>query len=589
MARLIISSPDGKNGILELTKPVITVGRGNANDLVLNDSSVSRFHAVIKLKENSIFVADRGSTNGIILNEKRIKQETELKGGDTALVGRYSLRLEDLDEKGIQVRRGQWPSTLNQIIQGRSDRATLARNAEISSSALTDLAGRVKKLERENYLLTVLYEAGKALNSKLALEHICEQVISLACLIEGVERGFVMLFDESGEVVRQSDVRYRDSENAGSRPSTPAHAAPARPAIPDRAKAARSGSPGAGGPGPEIILSKSVLELIRAEKQPILIEDANADERFSGSESLKISGLRSAMCAPLLGKDRLFGILYVDNLEKASAFTQEELNVFALVAAQAGAAIDNTVAHEKIAQQSLQRSALERFLSPEVAEMVVANPDIRLGGVNQEVTVMFADIRGFTPMSENLEPSRVVEILNEYFTRVTDVIFDNGGTLDKYIGDAVMAVFGAPISKGKDAANAVNSAIQIQRLLIELNRDAAARKWPELRVGIGINTGNAIAGNIGSPRRLDYTVVGDVVNTAQRLMANATGAQILISESTAKKLGKSFDMERLPELKVKGRSEAVPVFSVAWTETPPATTKKRRPARGATLSRKVST
>jgi adenylate cyclase len=561
MARLIISSPDGKNGILELTKPVTTIGRGNANDLVLNDSSVSRFHAVIKLKENSIFVADRGSTNGILLNDKRISKETELKDGDTAMVGSYRLRLENVDDKGIQVRRGQWPSTLNNIIRGRSESATLARSAGISSSALTDLAGRIKKLERENYLLTVLYEAGKALNSKLALEHICDQVVSLACLIEGVERGFVMLFDESGEVVRQSEVRYRDPQGAESRP--------------------------------QIILSKSVLEMIRSERQPILIEDVSQDERFSGSESMKISGLRSAMCAPLQGKERLFGILYVDNLEKASAFTQEELNVFALVAAQAGAAIDNTAAHEKIAQQSLQRSALERFLSPEVAEMVVANPDIRLGGTNQEVTVLFADIRDFTQMSENLEPSRVVEILNEYFTRVTDVIFDNGGTLDKYMGDAVMAVFGAPISKGKDAANAVNSAIQIQRLLIELNRDAAARKWPELRVGIGINTGNAIAGNIGSPRRLDYTVVGDAVNTAQRLMANAMGGQILIAESTASKLSRSFDLERLPEMKVKGRSEAVPVFSVGWKDKPAtkviSKTKKRRPTRGARQSRKVST
>ncbi|HKV92467.1 MAG TPA: adenylate/guanylate cyclase domain-containing protein [Candidatus Angelobacter sp.] len=562
MARLIISSPDGKNGILELSKPVTTVGRGNANDLVLNDSSVSRFHAVIKLKEDSIFVADRGSTNGIVLNNKKISQETEFKDGDTALVGSYKLRLENVDDQGIQVRKGQWPSTLNNIIRGRSDRATLARSAGISSSALTDLAGRIKKLERENYLLTVLYEAGKAFNSKLALEHICEQVVSLACLIEGVERGFVMLFDESGEVASQSEVRYRDQQAAETRP--------------------------------QIILSKSVLEMIRSERQPILIEDVSQDERFSGSESMRISGLRSAMCAPLQGKERLFGILYVDNLEKASAFTQEELNVFALVAAQAGAAIDNATAHKKIAQQSLQRSALERFLSPEVAEMVVANPDIRLGGVNQEVTVLFADIRDFTPMSENLEPSRVVEILNEYFTRVTDVIFDNGGTLDKYIGDAVMAVFGAPISKGKDAANAVNSAIQIQRLLIELNRDAAARKWPELRVGIGINTGNAVAGNIGSPRRLDYTVVGDVVNTAQRLMANATGGQILVAESTASKLGRSFDLERLPEMKVKGRSEAVPVFSVGWEPEPPTatiskTTKKRRSKRSARQPRKVST
>jgi adenylate cyclase len=563
MARLIISSPDGKNGILELNKPLITVGRGNANDLVLNDASVSRFHAVIKLRDNSIFVADRGSTNGIVLNDQKISKETELKNGDVALVGLYRLRLENVDDKGLQVRRGEWPSTLNNIMRDGPQQPALPRSSDTHSNELTDLAGRVKKLERENYLLTVLYEAGKALSSKLALEHICEQVISLACLIEGVERGFVMLFDERGEVARQTEVRYRDPASAESRP--------------------------------QIILSTRVLELIRKERQPILIDDVSADERFSGSESLKISGLRSAMCAPLVGKNQLFGVLYVDNLEKASAFTQDELNVFALVAAQAGSAVDNAMAHEKIAQQSLQRSALERFLSPEVVEMVVANPDIRLGGVNQEVTVMFADIRGFTTMSENMEPGRVVEILNEYFTRVTDVIFDNGGTLDKYIGDAVMAVFGAPISKGNDAAAAVNSAMQIQRLLIELNRDAAAREWPELRVGIGINTGNAIAGNIGSPRRLDYTVVGDAVNTAQRLMTNAAGGQILISESTARKLGKTgktIDLERLPELKVKGRSEAVPVFRVNWVEQSAETVvlpKKKRPARSASRSRRVST
>lgn len=559
MARLIISSPDGKNGILELNKPVITVGRGNANDLVLNDSSVSRFHAVIKLRDNSIFVADRGSTNGIVLNDVKINKETELKDGDVALVGLYRLRLENVDEKGIQVRRGEWPSTLNNIMRDRAQTA-LPRTSDTPSGGLTDLATRVKKLERENYLLTVLYEAGKALNAKLELEDICEQVISLACLIEGVERGFVMLFDERGEVVRRSEVRYRDPASSEKRP--------------------------------QIILSQSVLELIRKERQPILIEDVSADERFSGSESLKISGLRSAMCAPLVGKEQLFGVLYVDNLERPAAFTQDELNVFALVAAQAGAAVDNAMAHEKIAQQSLQRSALERFLSPEVVEMVVANPDIRLGGVNQEVTVLFADIRGFTTMSEEMEPGRVVEILNEYFTRVTDVIFDNGGTLDKYIGDAVMAVFGAPISKGNDAAAAVNSAIQIQRLLVELNRDAAAREWPELRVGIGINTGNAIAGNIGSPRRLDYTVVGDTVNTAQRLMTNAAGGHILIAESTARKIGKTFDLERLPELKVKGRSEAVPVFRVNWVEESDATValpKKRRLSRGAAKPRKVST
>ena len=562
MARLIISSPDGKKGILELGKPVVTIGRGNANDLVLNDASVSRLHAVIKQHDNRVFIADRGSTNGVFLKGVKIERESELQSGDVILLGRYQLQLENIDERGIQVRRAEWPSTFNQIIRRRVEAGTLPPGVQVSDTAVADLAQRVKKLERENYLLTVLYEAGKALNGKLSVEDISEQLVGLASMIEGVERGFVMLFDESGNVLRQSEVLYRHPVSSLKQP--------------------------------QIILSQSVLDLIRKEQQPILIDDVSADARFSGSESLILSGLRSAMCAPLLGTSRMFGVLYVDNMEKASAFTQEELNVFALLAAQAGAAIDNAMAHEKIARNSVQRAALERFLSPEVAEMVAANPEARLGGVNQMVTVMFADIRGFTAMSELMEPGRVVEILNEYFTRVSDVILDCGGMIDKYIGDAVMAVFGAPISKGHDAQNAVTAAIQIQRLLIELNRDAALRHWPELRVGMGINTGIVTAGNIGSPRRLDYTVVGDTVNTASRLMASAAGQQILISHATAVELDGKFDLEELPTLCLKGRIEPVHLFSVSWEEGPRSKTKKKRLSGGAlgpkrTGSRKVST
>ena len=512
---------------------MITIGRGNANDLVLNHPSISRFHAVVKLNDNTVVIADRGSTNGVVLNGERIGAEAELKNGDVAILGLYQLRLESMDEKGIQVRKAEIPSTIDHIIHGDAERIITPEKVKDTDDAVADLVQRLKKLERENYLLTVLYDAGQALNAKLSVEDISEQVISLAFRIEGVERGFVMLFDESGRILRQSEFRYRNPGNAANHP---------------------------------VILSSSVMEVIYKEQRPILIDDVSADERFSGSESMRISGLRSAMCAPLQGKERLFGILYVDNLEKASAFTQEELNVFALVAAQAGAAIDNATAHKKIAQQSLQRSALERFLSPEVAEMVVANPDIRLGGVNQEVTVLFADIRDFTPMSENLEPSRVVEILNEYFTRVTDVIFDYRGTLDKYIGDAVMAVFGAPISRGDDAAHCVEAAIHIQKLLVEMNRDAGARRWPELKVGIGINTGIVTAGNIGSLRRIDYTVIGDTVNIASRLASNAAGGQILISDSTAEELGGKFNLEALPPLTVKGRSTPLELFNVLWKE-----------------------
>lgn len=549
MARLLISSPDGKKGILELTRPVTTVGRGNANDLVLNDSSVSRFHAVIKLQDDAIIVADRGSTNGVQVNGEHISDDTQLRNGDLLQIGQYELRLESMEDGSLQVRRAEWPSTLNEIMRGRTGQVGLVRSAEPAGAAMADLASRVKKLERENYLLTVLYEAGKALQAKLSIEDISQQVISLASLIEGVERGFVMLFDESGEVMRQSEVLYRNPESAAN--------------------------------APRVILSNSVLETLRKERQPILIDNLSSDERFSGSESLIISGLRSAMCAPLLATNRLLGLLYVDNMERPSAFTQEELNVFALVAAQAAAAVDNALSHEKIARQAQQRLALERFLSPEVAEMAAANPDVRLGGTKQKVTVMFADIRGFTTMSEGMDPDRIVDLLNEYFTRVTDVIFDHEGMIDKYIGDSVMAVFGAPMSKGNDAANAVNAAIQVQRLILEMNRDASARRWPELRVGIGINTGIVTAGNIGSPRRLDYTVVGDTVNIAARLMSSAEGGQILISGSTAAELPAGSGVRKLRARRVRGRSEPVITFSVQWEEPGPAPQKKRRSSRSA--------
>jgi adenylate cyclase len=537
MSRLIINSPDGRRGMLELSKAVVTIGRGTANDLVLNDTSVSRFHAVIKRLEDGRFaIADRGSTNGVIVNGKRITVEAPLAHGDRAKVGVYTLILEQVSEHSIVVKRPEIPSTLGHMLKNAApDLSIRGQGTSASqSSSPSDMLKAIVKLEKENYLLRVLYDAGRALSLKLSVDSVASQVMDFTFRVEAVERGFIMLFDERGQSTQTTEVKYRKPESR------------------DAAEQ-------------QIILSQTVIDRIKAEQQPILITDFSEDERFSASESLKISGLRSAMVAPLIGNKRLLGLLYVDNMQRKAAFTEEELNVFAVIAAQAATAIDNARAHDELARSAIQRSALERFLAPEVVEMVVNNPQgVRLGGVNQQVSVMFADIRGFTPLSERMAPEKIVEILNEYFTRVTDVIFDNGGTLDKYIGDAVMAVFGAPISKGNDALNAVKAAAELQRLVLEMNRDAKARDWPELQVGIGINTGVVTAGNIGSPRRIDYTVIGDNVNTASRLMSKAEGFQIIVSESTAKEIGQSFGLTKLEPLTVKGKSEPLPAYSVEW-------------------------
>jgi class 3 adenylate cyclase len=169
-------------------------------------------------------------------------------------------------------------------------------------------------------------------------------------------------------------------------------------------------------------------------------------------------------------------------------------------------------------------------------------------------------------MSETMAPEKVVEILNEYFSGVTQAIFDYGGTLDKYIGDAVMAIFGAPISKGNDAQRAVEAGVAIQKLVADMNRDAAQRGRPEIGVGVGINTGVVTAGNIGSPQRLDYTVIGDEVNLASRLCGKAEAGQVLITESTFRDVRKHFNLTPLPPVMVKGKSLPINIFNVQLEE-----------------------
>jgi adenylate cyclase len=521
MARLIISSPDGKRGVLEITRPVVTIGRGGANDLVLEDSSVSRLHAVVKQRQDgSVVIADRGSTNGVQINGAAIDGETTIHSGDVAAIGAFEIQFESVDDVAFDVHSAQMPAALAELLA-----APAAAPEEL------------EKLQRENYLLRLLYDAGTVLHAKASQEEISEELVNLAFRIEGVERGYCMLMNERGQVISQSEVRFRRQRQLP------------RPA---------------GSSAPRINLSRAIFERIRAERVPLLINDLRSDERFQASESALHAGVRSAMCAPLLAQNRLFGMVYVDNLDKSDAFTQEELNIFALLASQAALAMASIAGQQKLARHAAHRAALERFLAPELVEMIASNPNLSLGGVNQKVSVLFADIRGFTTISETLPPDQVVEILNAYFTRIADVIFDHSGTLDKFLGDGVMAVFGAPISKGNDAANAVRAAIEIQRLVAEMARDAAARSWPEIHVGIGINTGLATAGNIGSPKRLDYTVVGDTVNVAARLMAAATGGQILISDSTAKELDSTFKLGGRKPVLLKGKSKLVPVASVRW-------------------------
>jgi adenylate cyclase len=535
MARFVITDPSAQTQIFEITSPTISVGRADSNDLVLRHPSVSRHHVRITVLPGDItLLNDLGSMNGTFVNNVQI-QEHRLKDQDRVAVGMYELKYEMTRAGDLHIEASSGTATDVHGLVGAEDIGTALRLAPPTAPITpVPIQERVKALEKENNLLKLLLAVGKTLSSALMPDEIMHRVMELVFQMDHVERGFVMLRDDK-KGFKPAVLLYKD-------------------------EARRAEARG-------VVLSTTVTERLMNDRVPLLIYDVGTDERFSTSQSLRISGIRSAMCAPLIYKDNVFGFFYVDCLSKPYAFSQEELGIFSVIAAEVAISFDNVRSHEELARRVVERQALERFLSANIVEKILANPnEIHLGGENQVVTILFSDIRGFTRMSERMEPHAVVELLNEYFSEMTDLIFESGGTLDKYLGDGIMAVYGAPLPKPDDPLRATQTAMEMQRALATLNRDWERRGQQALRMGVGVNTGPVTAGNIGSAKRMDYTVIGDAVNLASRLCSNAAGGQILVSDTTYMLLNSRIPARRLEPIRVKGKETPVELYEVFWQD-----------------------
>ncbi|MDH4224137.1 MAG: HAMP domain-containing protein, partial [Deltaproteobacteria bacterium] len=212
-------------------------------------------------------------------------------------------------------------------------------------------------------------------------------------------------------------------------------------------------------------------------------------------------------------------------------------------------------------KKALMEKSFGSYVSPEILEMILDNPENPwVKGTRNQASVVFTDVRGFTAFSEVTEPEVVVESLNEYFSIGTDVVLEYNGYIDKFIGDAILAVFGVPVSQEDHAMRAVKASFEMQERLM----DAAKKKGIELlaKIGIGINSGVVVAGNIGSTKKMEYTVIGDTVNTASRLNGLAGNGEVVISKDTLDRLGGKVKVEALPPAKVKGKTELIEVFKV---------------------------
>ena len=524
------------------------LGRGSDNQVVLPDFSVSRKHATLTQEEGSWYVSDLQSTNGVQVNGVSV-QRAPLHDGDLLKVGIFEFMVEG---------RRLLPETqalLSQVEDPSSSisSATIVRRLEdfsadygLDGTAATPVAksetDQHRKALDEGYsdtIFSILTRLARMLIQTNSADEVLEKVFAIAFEALRVDRGFILLRNETtGELDCELS---RVGEDVELRPEG------------------------------EVPVSRTMLEEVMRERVALLTYDAQADQRLVTGESIRIHQIRAAMCVPLWSGQNIIGVMQVDSPFHAGSFTEGDLDLFAALANYAAVAVERIRYAEKVEYERHVRSQLERYHSPAVIDLVLTQ-DESTGESSTRVlqpavvSVLFADVVGFTPLTEKLPVEAIAEMLEGFFTHSVEAIFDQGGTLDKFIGDCVMAFFGAPVVQEDHALRAVQAAIELQRGIERWNNERVARGGDPVLSRIGINSGPVVVGDVGSNRRVDYTVLGNTVNVASRLESAASSSEIYIGSDTFDLLGGEVETVPLGDLQLKGLEKKISAHQVVWRQ-----------------------
>jgi adenylate cyclase len=522
MAKLILTSGEQRQEF-ELA-PINTIGRHPDNSIQILDRIISKEHAqILRGADGNYLLRDLGSLNGTYVSGSRVS-EVVLKHGDELVLGSTHLMFVEQTETEESLNRVTIaPSSLESIVRHKVDVASSSREF-LPEKQLFD----VEHLRRDYEKLRIAHELGRAIVGVLDLEQLLPRILDKAFDLLPADRGVILLYDQEGKLTPRY-VKHRTGREDD-----------------------------------QIVISKSIIAEVEQQKKAVLSSDATMDSRFSGAHSIIMQGIRSTMCVPLLHGDELLGIMHMDSQIATNAFTEKDLQIFTGIAAQAAVAIQNARLVKKIEDETKTRAQFQRLLSPNLVEQLVAGKlHLEKGGELREVTILISDIRGFTSMSEKKEPAEIVQMLNEYFELMVDILFRAQGTLDKYVGDEIMALFGAPVDMPDAPVHAVRCAVDMQKALREFNRTRIAEGLDPIKIGIGINTGRVITGAIGSSRTLQYTAIGDAVNTASRLCSIAKPGEIILSESTMRRVADHVDATAMAPVRLKGKEQEQQVYNVA--------------------------
>jgi adenylate cyclase len=498
--------------ILYLTKDTLTAGKLPENDLLLDDKTISRRHCRFEKTKSGYKLVDLNSTNGSYVNGQRIN-EKELQEGDNIALGRTILKFlavspkenfYDVDDQKISV--------------------VIPLSEDLKVKTKPDLE------KGELNFLTALTELGKKLIASSSLEDSFEKIGGLIFEHINLKRLFIFSYDE-----KQEDLHLIHSQSQkGKRVD-------------------------------KVNISKTIAMKSIKEKVAILSSNTRDDARFDGAESIILYGITSAMSIPIWTKNSIYGLIYADTTHFEEMFSERDLEIMSIIANFTGLSIEGINSLNKLNREKKIRSRLERYLSPSIVSKIMESQDDIsnefLDYKESEASVLFVDIVGFTPKAENMKPVETGIFLNNFFTEMTEIIFRYRGTLDKYLGDGIMAVFGVPFPIENHSELSILTALDMLKKLEELN--AGSSESQKIKIRIGINSGKLIAGDFGSPKRFDYTVLGNTVNIASRLESSVAGPdEIVVTEAVYQKTKNIFDFENFGEKKLTGIKKPVKTFKV---------------------------
>ncbi len=540
MAILIILKGSQKGQRFKLTKVVNHIGRSIKNDVCLpNIPNISRNHCLIRKTAYGYEIEDLGSRNGTYVNGFPVKKSL-LKDGDEITIGSVVLLFRDSSEEQAEIQAEssqEGPTTLTEDIDTETVDKLIKNYRETQDVDVFEgtvghdsiNAADLSAIERNAKKLKLIYDVGKELISIKPLNEFLEIVMDQVFEVVQPERGFIMLLDDkTGElkpmITRHVGGKFKEGEH-------------------------------------QLQMSRTIARKVISDKVAILTMNAQRDDRFSDGKSIQMMGLRSVMCVPLIVKEKVLGLINVDTRLADRAFSSDELALLQALANYAAIGIEQARLNEKIRHEIEARSRLQRYHSPAVLDRILKQDETTEPAQTRRITVLFADIVGFTSMTEKMESRQVAEILNEYYTEMTECIFKYHGTLDKFIGDSVMALFGAPIAIKNSEERAIKCGLLMQNRLERLNKEKPADR--QLLMRVGINTGSAVVGDFGSPKRMEYTALGNTVNTAHRIEHTiAQPGDVVVGEETYLATKKLFDFEKLATVEVKGLTEPISVYRV---------------------------